>query len=149
MSDMFNYSSPQFNYSPDSSLGMTGTGSYWGNLGQYGTSNPSSSSLSSGTNLTGSGGIGSAQNTLGLNIPTMQLGLAGVGALGNLWGAYQSNKLAQNQFNYTKQITDTNLANQIQSYNTSLADRASSRGSMEGWSDEQKQSYIDQNKLSK
>lgn len=95
------------------------------------------------------GTIGSAQNTLGANIPTFQLGLAGVGALGNLWGAFQSNKLANDQFNYTKQITDTNLANQIKTYNTALSDRANARGAMEGWTDQQKQDYVSKNQLSR
>ena len=97
----------------------------------------------------GNSGAGSAQSTLGANIPTFQLGLSGLSAIGNLWGAFQSNKLANNQFDYTKQITNTNLANQIKSYNTSLSDRATSRASMEGWSDAQTQDYIDKNKLTK
>lgn len=94
-------------------------------------------------------GAGSAVNTLGANIPTFQLGLSGLTSLANLWGAFQSNKLASNQFDYTKQITNTNLANQIKSYNTALSDKATARASMEGWSDSQTQDYIDKNKLSK
>ena len=46
-------------------------------------------------------------------------------------------------------MTNTNLNNSIQSYNTSLEDRARARGVMEGQSDEQVQSYIDKNKLSR
>ena len=84
---------------------------------------------------------------LGYNIPTAQLGLSGLSAIGNLWGAYQANKQASSQFDYTKKITDTNLANQTKTYNTALSDKATSRGSMEGWTDAQTQSYIDKNKL--
>jgi len=103
-----------------------------------------------GAQAGGAGALtGSAQSTLGANIPTFQLGLSGLTALSNLWGAFQSNKLANNQFDYTKQITNTNLANQIKSYNTSLSDKATARASMEGWSPDQTQSYIDKNKLSK
>lgn len=104
---------------------------------------------SKGYGAGGNSGVGSAANTLGANIPTFQLGLSGLTSLGNLWGAFQSNKLANNQFDYTKQITNTNLANQIKSYNTSLSDKATARASMEGWSDSQTQDYIDKNKLSK
>lgn len=100
-------------------------------------------------NTPAAGLAGSAQSTFGANIPTFQLGLGGLSALGNLWGAFQSNKLANNQFDYTKQITNTNLANQIKSYNTSLSDKATARASMEGWSDAQTQDYINKNKLSK
>lgn len=105
--------------------------------------------LGNGSQNGNSGLAGSAQSTLGANIPTFQLGLSGLTSLANLWGAFQSNKLANNQFDYTKQITNTNLANQIKSYNTALSDKATARASMEGWSDSQTQDYIDKNKLSK
>lgn len=75
---------------------------------------------------------------------------AGVGALqtiGDLWGAYQANKLAKQQFNYVKGISDTNLANSIQSYNTTLADRARARAVVEGQSDAQRDKYIADNSL--
>ena len=108
--------------------------------------NNASNILGSGTaNL--SGGIGSFGNTLGFNLPTAQLGLAGLSTIGNLWGAFGASKLAKSQFDYTKQITNTNLANQIKSYNTALTDRANSRAVMQGWNNEQTQQYINDNKL--
>lgn len=146
----------QFGYSSLGSYGA-GSGSDQG-LGMYNGYNPMTGLNNIDNSISGmkadgswgnTDGAGSLGSTLGANIPTFQLGLAGIGALGNLWGAYQSNKLASNQFDYTKQITNTNLANQIQSYNTSLSDRASARGSMEGWSDAQTQDYVNKNKLSK
>lgn len=98
-------------------------------------------------NGTGNGQIGSFGNTLGANIPTFQLGLAGLNTVGSLYGAFQANNLAKDQFAYTKKITDTNLANQLKSYNTGLSDKATARGSVEGWSDSQTQDYINKNKL--
>lgn len=77
------------------------------------------------------------------------LALTGLQTLGNLWGAFQMRNLAKKQFNFTKDITETNLANQIKSYNTALADRSRSRGAMEGQSAQQQQAYIDQNSLSR
>lgn len=83
----------------------------------------------------------------GMNIPTAQLGLTGLGTLGNLWGSYQSNKLARDSFNFTKGMAEKNYANQIKSYNTALTDRATTRGFVQGDSSEETQQYINDNRL--
>lgn len=85
---------------------------------------------------------------LGFNLPTGQLALSGLAALGNLWGAYSANKLARDQLDFTKSAFQTNLKNSLSSYNTALEDRARARGATEGQSQEQVQSYIDKNRLS-
>lgn len=87
----------------------------------------------------GGGGIGLMQGA--------QLGIAGLGTIGNLWAAFQAQKLAKKQFKYTKGVTETNLANQIKSYNTSLADRSRSRAVVEGQDPATAQAYIDENSL--
>ena len=84
---------------------------------------------------------------LGMNIPTFKLGLTGLGALGDLWGTYQSNKLARDSFNFQKGMAEKNYANQIKSYNTALTDRATTRGFVQGDSTETTQQYINDNKL--
>lgn len=78
-----------------------------------------------------------------------QMGLYGANTLGNLWGAWQANKLAKQQLSFTKDIGNANLNNSIKSYNTTLADRAGSRAAMEGWSPERTQAYIAENKLTR
>lgn len=110
---------------------------------------------------TGYGGIGGVGNTgtdstgwlgidgLGANMDTLKIGIGGLATIGNLWNAFQSQKLAKQQFNYIRDVTDTNLANQIKSYNTTLEDRARSRGVMEGQDQSQVDSYIDKNRLSR
>ena len=94
------------------------------------------------------GGINNNLSTpLGMNLGTGQLVLGGIGSIGNLWSAWQAQKLAKEQFNYQKDITDTNLANQIQSYNTALSDRINSRGFIQGDSQSTIDQYIEENSL--
>ena len=83
----------------------------------------------------------------GKNIPTAQLGLTGLSTLGNLWGSFQSTKLAKDSFNFQKRMAEKNYANQIKSYNTALTDRATSRGFVQGDSADTTQQYINNNKL--
>lgn len=96
------------------------------------------------------GGIGAANPTgLGLNLPTAQLAMTGLGTIGNLWAAFQAQKIAKQQLATARDFGEANLTNQIQSYNTALADRARSRGFVEGQSPEQTQAYIDENRLTR
>lgn len=73
--------------------------------------------------------------------------LGGLQTIGGLWAAFQSAKMAKKQFNFTKKTTEANMANQIQSYNTALADRARSRAVVEGQDAATSAAYIDKNKL--
>ncbi len=82
----------------------------------------------------------------GFGMPEAQAALGGLETIGKLWGAWQSAKLAKKQFNFTKDVTNTNLANQIRAYNTQLEDRSRSRAVVEGQSAAQAQDYIDRNK---
>ena len=94
------------------------------------------------------GGMNNSLSTpLGMNIGTGQLVLGGIGTIGNLWAGWQAQKLAKEQFNYQKGITDTNLANQIQSYNTALTDRITSRGFTQGDSQSTIDQYIENNSM--
>jgi len=86
---------------------------------------------------------------LGMNMDTAKLALSGIGTLGSLWGAFQAANLAKKQFNYTRDVTETNLANQLKTYNTGLTDRANNRQIVEGRSAAETQAYIDANKLTR
>jgi hypothetical protein len=57
--------------------------------------------------------------------------------------------MAKKQFKFTKDVTNTNLANQIKSYNTALYDRARSRAVQEGQTDAERDAYINNNSLSR
>ena len=89
----------------------------------------------------------SAATPLGMNLGTANLALGGIGTFGNLWAAFEAQKLAKEQFQYQKGITDTNLANQIQSYNTALEDRIKARASVTGAGEAEVNQYIADNSL--
>jgi hypothetical protein len=95
-------------------------------------------------------GSGTGLDTgFGWNIGTGLTALGGLSALSNIYGANKAQKLAEDQFKFTKSITNTNLNNQIKSYNTSLADRLNSRGAMQGDSAAATQAEIEKNRLSR
>lgn len=128
---------------------------YLSNLSTYLT-NPNfqtNTTLGSAINSGGqqSSGLGSNffgnNSGLGFNSQTLQLALGGLSAIGNFWNSFQANKLAKDQFNFTKGITEKNLANQTKSYNTTLADRINSRASVTGASDAEVADYLAKNSL--
>lgn len=98
--------------------------------------------------MTGVKGI-LARSGLGMNMPTFGLAINGLQTLGSLWAAYNAQDIAKKQLNFSKGIANANLANQTQAYNTSIADRARSRGVVEGQSASQVADYITQNSLAK
>lgn len=74
------------------------------------------------------------------------LALGGLQAIGGLYNSFQQNKLAKKQFKHTRDVTNTNLTNQIQSYNTALEDRSRNRAHMEGRTQESADAYVEQHK---
>lgn len=122
-----NFNTPAMSYNPGAAIGM-GTG--------LGASSPTSF-------MSGSAG------QLGLNVPTFQLGLGALGSLANIYSGFQANKLAKDQLNFAKSVTNTNLNNQIKSYNTALEDRARSRATAENRDQSTADAYIAANKLTR
>lgn len=72
---------------------------------------------------------------LGKNLDTLRMGIGVAGGIANVWNGLQQNKLARASFNHQKGILDTNLANQIRSFNLQLDDKLRSRQVVEGTSD--------------
>ena len=70
---------------------------------------------------------GQSGSGMGWNMGTLQTGLQGLSTIGNLWGAFQGNKLARKQFSLASDAYNTNLTNQIKSYNTTLEERIKGR----------------------
>lgn len=106
----------------------------------------SSASPSGLVPFSGGGGLFSGSG-LGFNQPTFQLALGGLQTLGNIWGGLKSLSLAKKQLAFSKGFANANLANQTQSYNTQIADRARARGFTEGQSPSQVDDYITKNSL--
>lgn len=122
-----NFNTPAMNYNPGATIGM-------------------------GTNLgasTPTPFLSGSASQLGMNVPTFQLGLGALGSLANIYGGFQANKLAKDQLNFTKSVTNTNLNNQIKSYNTALEDRARSRATAENRDQSTADAYIAANKLTR
>ena len=94
--------------------------------------------------------IGNQQggSDIGWNRGTLDTGFKGLATLGNLWGAYQGNKIARKQLALSTDAYNTNLTNQIKSYNTQLEDRVRGRHSPTNAAGQAEASkYIEANKL--
>ena len=85
----------------------------------------------------------------GLNFNTMNSVMGGLNAAMNLWGGYQSNKLARDQWNTQKAVLNTNMMNQISSYNAALEDRLNYRKQMGGISEETADRMYEERKAKK
>ena len=68
----------------------------------------------------------------GFNFNTFGNVMDGLNSIGQLWGSYQAQKLAKDQWKMQKSVLATNMMNQIKSYNTALQDRYNSRAEFSG-----------------
>lgn len=96
-----------------------------------------------------SGSNNNNNNTLGFNIPTLQLGLNALTSLAGIYNSWNMNKLAKQKFNLQKDFLNTNLNNQIKSYNNSLADQLRSRAATETGDVNAYDSLIEERKLTR
>ena len=94
---------------------------------------------------------GGADSGLGFNLGTLKVGVNALAAIGGLYNAFQSNKLAKDQFAFTKEVTNTNLNNQIKTFNTTMEDRARARARLDGREDTEgyTQDYMNKNRISR
>jgi hypothetical protein len=84
---------------------------------------------------------------LGWNMDTMKLGLAGIQVAGNLYGAWQAQKLAKENLAMQRDFGEQNMANAIMAYNTTLQDKmrgrvAAEAGQAGGTSQAQADEYL-------
>ena len=97
--------------------------------------------------LGNTGGFFGDGTDLGFNLPTTQLAFGAAQSLSNMWNAYEANKMAKKQFDFTRDFANVNLENQTKQYNTTLADISRTRGQIEGQSQAQQDAYYNANKL--
>lgn len=107
-------------------------------------------------NNVGAGGIAGMNNNatgnsdgmgLGMNLGTARLALGGLQTIANIWAANRAYKLQKEQFAFEKDVTETNLMNSIQSYNTALGDRSYARAHMEGRDRGSAEQYTEENRM--
>jgi hypothetical protein len=73
--------------------------------------------------------------------------LGGVGQIGRVIAAFQTNNIARDSAAFQKQAFETNLANKIASFNMSLEDRAYARAAQNNAAPGTAESYINRNRL--
>lgn len=121
--------------------------SQWGRM-NYGIMNPQTMGMSGNPGGgDGTGGFFGNNTNFGWNANTLSFGLKGLEGIGNLWGAWQANKLAREQLDFTRNFARANLANQTQAYNTAIEDRARSRAAAEGQTSAEQAAWVSRNRL--
>lgn len=87
------------------------------------------------------------------NLQNIGAGIQGLGSLasafGNLYMGNKALKFAKDQFNFQKDLANTNLNNSIKSYNTKLGDIANTRSVMETGSTGKYDNWYNENKLTR
>ncbi len=71
----------------------------------------------------------------------------GIASLGAMFASFQQNKLAKESLQFSKDQFQTNLTNQLASYNMSLEDRANSRASQNNSAPGTAENYINKHQL--
>lgn len=141
------YDLPQYGPIPATNPNNAAVGNYFSGATQVqAPSLTPTDTLTNGVQAPGKGAT-TAGTPLGFNLGTGNLVLGGIGTIGDLWMAYQAQKMAKEQFAFQKDMMNANFANQLQSYNTALTDKINSRTAQEGGDTADAQAYIDNNKL--
>lgn len=89
------------------------------------------------------------QSGFGFNANTFGNVMGGLNSLGQLWGSFQANKLAKDQWKTQKSVLNTNMMNQIGAYNNQLRDKLDTRATMEGRSQESADKQYEERKARK
>lgn len=132
----------------------TGLGSDFSAFNQLANNNPLGSSTDSWLDGFNNGLKNTFLNSDGSwNLQNIGAGIQGLGSLasafGNLYMGNKALKFAKDQFNFQKDLANTNLNNSIRSYNTKLGDIANTRSVMETGSTGKYDNWYNENKLTR
>lgn len=132
----------------------TGLGSDFSAFNQLANNNPLGSSTGSWLDGFNNGLKNTFLNSDGSwNLQNIGAGIQGLGSLasafGNLYMGNKALKFAKDQFNFQKDLANTNLNNSIRSYNTKLGDIANTRSVMETGSTGKYDNWYNENKLTR
>ena len=132
----------------------TGLGSDFFAFNQLASNNPLGSSTGSWWDGFNTGLKNTFLNSDGSwNLQNIGAGIQGLGSLasafGNLYMGNKALKFAKDQFNFQKDLANTNLNNSIKSYNTKLGDIANTRSVMETGSTGKYDNWYNENKLTR
>lgn len=132
----------------------TGLGSDFSAFNQLANNNPLGSSTGSWWDGFNNGLKNTFLNSDGSwNLQNIGAGIQGLGSLasafGNLYMGNKALKFAKDQFNFQKDLANTNLNNSIKSYNTKLGDIANTRSVMETGSTGKYDNWYNDNKLTR
>lgn len=132
----------------------TGMGSDFSAFNQLANNNPLDSSIGSWWDGLSGGLKNTFLNSDGSwNLQNIGAGIQGLGSLagafGNLYMGNKALKFAKDQFNFQKDLANTNLNNSIKSYNTKLGDIANTRSVMETGSTGKYDNWYNDNKLTR
>jgi len=83
-----------------------------------------------------------------LDFDSIGSAMKGIASLGSVISAFQQNKLSRDSLNFSKEQWQTNLANQLSSYNMSVEDRAYSRAAQNNSAAGTAEEYYNRHKLS-
>ena len=95
----------------------------------------------------GQGLFRTQKNGGGVDMRAVGTLLSGVGDLAGIYSAFQANKLSSDSLNFQKDAFERNFANQTQTYNTNLSDRAEARRKFAGGTVAERDAYITQNRI--
>ena len=95
----------------------------------------------------GTPGTGIPETGGGINLAGLGSGLQGLAGLATAWAGLQGIKLGKDQLQFTKGVTNRNLANQAQTVNTNLEDRQQRRASASGAGYQSVADYMKRNQV--
>jgi hypothetical protein len=82
-----------------------------------------------------------------MDLSKLNSAISGINTLGQLYGAYQAQKLGNKQFAFQKALTERNLANSSLDYNTRLENKMAQKAALDGVTPEAQEAYLNSHRV--